>query len=160
MRLLVRLAALGYEIENQRDAKGRDAGFEIRGVPQELLAKFSQRSHQRDGAIAAFVEQRGRRPTDNEVAVLVRESRADKLTEISTRELRQKQRARLTPDEEKILWRRRGDTRPLPSMLSIRARLLWIMPRITSSSACRSRRTMSCLPRPCGMAVDGSDSAT
>ena len=39
---------LGYEIENQRDARGRDAGFEIRGVPAELLAKFSQRSHQRD----------------------------------------------------------------------------------------------------------------
>ena len=36
--------ALGYEIESQRDAKGRDSGFEIRGVPKELLAKFSQRS--------------------------------------------------------------------------------------------------------------------
>src|SRR5437868_9335897 len=46
--------ALGYEIENQRDTKGRDSGFEIRGVPQELLAKFSQRSRQRDAAIAVF----------------------------------------------------------------------------------------------------------
>ena len=63
MRLLVRFARLGYEIENQRDAKGRDAGFEIHGVPQELLAKFSQRSRQRDEAIAAFVEQHGRKPT-------------------------------------------------------------------------------------------------
>jgi conjugative relaxase-like TrwC/TraI family protein len=99
--------ALGYEIENQRDAKGRDSGFEIHGVPQELLARFSQRSHQRDEAIAAFVEQRGRKPSDNEIAVLVRESRADKLTEISTRELRQKQRSRLTRDEEETLWRMR-----------------------------------------------------
>jgi conjugative relaxase-like TrwC/TraI family protein len=94
---------MGYEIENQRDAKGRDSGFEIRGVPQELLAKFSQRSRQRDAAVAIFVEQRGRKPTDNEVAVLVRESRADKLAEISTRELREKQHARLTPDEEKAI---------------------------------------------------------
>ena len=99
--------ALGYEIENQRDAKGRDSGFEIHGVPQELLARFSQRSHQRDEAIAAFVAQRGRKPSDNEIAVLVRESRADKLTEISTRELRQKQRSRLTRDEEETLWRMR-----------------------------------------------------
>ena len=106
--------ALGYEIENQRDAKGRDSGFEIHGVPQELLARFSQRSRQRDEAIAAFVEQHGRKPSGNEIAVLVRESRADKLTEISTRELRQKQRSRLTRDEEKILWRLCGDSRPLP----------------------------------------------
>jgi len=96
---------LGYEIENQRDARGRDAGCEIRGVPAELLEKFSQRSRQRDRAIEIFVKQHGRRPTDNEVAVLVRESRADKLTEISTRDLRQKQRERLTPNEEQMLAR-------------------------------------------------------
>jgi conjugative relaxase-like TrwC/TraI family protein len=83
---------LAYEIENQRDARGRDAGFEIRGVAADLLAKFSQRSRQRDRAIDAFIAERGRRPTDNEVAVLVRESRADKLIVISTCELRQKQR--------------------------------------------------------------------
>jgi|CZKS01.1.fsa_nt_gi conjugative relaxase-like TrwC/TraI family protein len=110
--------AMGYEIESQRDAKGRDAGFEIRGVPQELLAKFSQRSRQRDAAIAVFVEQRGRKPTDNEVAVLVRESRADKLMEISTRELREKQRARLTPDEEKALVRTRSMQGPTLSVTS------------------------------------------
>jgi conjugative relaxase-like TrwC/TraI family protein len=99
---------LGYEIENQRDRRGRDAGFEIRGIPAELLAKFSQRSRQRDRAIEGFVAQRGRRPTDNEVAVLVRESRADKLTEISTRDLRQKQRERLTPNEEQMMARTRS----------------------------------------------------
>jgi conjugative relaxase-like TrwC/TraI family protein len=103
--------AAGYEIESQRDARGRDAGFEIRGVPAELLTKFSQRSRQRDLAIAAFVEQHGRRPTDNEIAVLVRESRADKLTEISTRELRKRQRARLAPNEEQALGSVRGAAR-------------------------------------------------
>ena len=116
--------ALGYEIENQRDAKGRDSGFEIRGVPKELLAKFSQRSRQRDEAIAAFVEHHGRKPTDNEVAVLVRESRADKLTEISTRELRQKQRERLTPNEKKLLARTRGDTHRITPMVDSSARSL------------------------------------
>jgi conjugative relaxase-like TrwC/TraI family protein len=103
--------ALGYEIENQRDARGRDVGFEIRGLSAELLEKFSQRSRQRDQAIGAFIEQRGRRPTDNEVAVLVRESRADKLTEISTHELREKQRARLSPNEAKMLAQTRGTQR-------------------------------------------------
>jgi conjugative relaxase-like TrwC/TraI family protein len=103
--------ALGYEIDSQRDTKGRDTGFEIRGVPKELLAKFSQRSRQRDEAIAAFVEHHGRKPTNNEVAVLVRESRADKLTEISIRELRQQQRARLASNEQQLLEQTSRDKR-------------------------------------------------
>src|ERR1700722_17968356 len=37
---------LGYEIDTQRDTRGRDAGLEIRGIPAKLLAKFSQRSLQ------------------------------------------------------------------------------------------------------------------
>jgi primosomal protein N' len=50
-------------------------------------------------------------PTDNEVAVLVRESRADKLTEISTRDLRKEQQERLTPDEARTLGAVRGAAR-------------------------------------------------
>jgi conjugative relaxase-like TrwC/TraI family protein len=95
--------SLGYEIDSQRDARGKDIGFEIRGVPADLLARFSQRSHQRDQAIEAFVTDHGRRPTDNEVAVLVRETRADKLTKISTCELREKQQARLAAGERELL---------------------------------------------------------
>jgi conjugative relaxase-like TrwC/TraI family protein len=101
--LALKVRALGYEIENRRDSKGRDGGFEIRGVPQELLDRFSQRSQQRDAAIRAFAAENGRQPTDNEVAVLVRETRADKLTEISTEEVRSRQRGRLTWDETAAL---------------------------------------------------------
>jgi conjugative relaxase-like TrwC/TraI family protein len=97
------IRALGYDIDNRLDSKGRDCGFEIRGVPGELLTRFSQRSHQRDRAIEDFVAQNSRQPTDNEVAVLVRESRADKLIEISTGELREKQRARLSVDDDRVL---------------------------------------------------------
>ena len=97
--LALQVRSLGYEIENRRDSKGRDCGFEIRGVSQQLLDKFSQRSRQRDAAIQVFVADNGRQPTDNEVAVLVRETRADKLTEISTEEVRSRQRDRLARDE-------------------------------------------------------------
>jgi conjugative relaxase-like TrwC/TraI family protein len=48
--------SLGYEIHNRRDSRGRDAGFEIQGLPDELLAKFSRRSRQRDQAIREFTE--------------------------------------------------------------------------------------------------------
>ena len=94
---------LGYEIEDRRDTKGRDLGFEVRGVSAELVERYSQRSQQRDAAVAEFTERKGRRPSDNEVAVLVRETRMDKLTEISTAEVQNRQRERLTPKETQAL---------------------------------------------------------
>ena len=102
--------SLGYEIEPRRNSRGRDLGFEIRGVSDELLERYSQRSAQRDAAIEEFKEQHGRKPTDNEVAVLVRESRADKLTEIATEQVRQQQQARLSPEESHSLDRLRSPT--------------------------------------------------
>jgi conjugative relaxase-like TrwC/TraI family protein len=99
---------LGYEIDSRRDSRGRDLGFEIRGVSDELLERYSQRSAQRDAAVEEFKEQHGRKPTDNEVAVLVRESRADKLTEISTEQVRQQQQARLSSEESHSLNRLLG----------------------------------------------------
>jgi conjugative relaxase-like TrwC/TraI family protein len=94
---------LGYEIDDRRSSKGRNLGFEIKGVSDELLEKYSQRSEQRDRAIAEFVESKCRQPSDNEIAVLVRESRADKLVEISTAEVHSRQTARLTPAESMAL---------------------------------------------------------
>ena len=95
--------ALGYEVENRHDVRGRDKGFEIAGFSQDLLDKYSQRSAQRDAAIQEFTNSRGRAPTDNEVAVLVRETRADKLQEISTERVRNLQQERMTPDERQAL---------------------------------------------------------
>src|SRR6202030_529397 len=101
--LAYQVRALGYDIDNRHDARGRDLGFEIKGVSQELLRTYSQRSQQRDQAIDAFTEKTGRRPTDNEVAILVRESRPDKLMEISTAEVEHRQVVRLTPGEAQTL---------------------------------------------------------
>lgn len=95
--------ALGYEVENRHDVRGRDKGFEIAGFSQDLLDKYSQRSAQRDAAIQEFTHSRGRAPTDNEVAVLVRETRPDKLQEISTEQVRNLQQNRMTPDERQTL---------------------------------------------------------
>lgn len=92
--------SLGYEVEDRCNGKGKDLGFEIKGVSPELIEKYSQRSQQRDRAIDEFTKENGRKPTDNEVAVLVRESRADKLVEISTDEVHRLQRERLSPDED------------------------------------------------------------
>jgi conjugative relaxase-like TrwC/TraI family protein len=93
----------GYEIENRPPVRGRDLGFEIKGVPQEVIQEFSQRSQQRDLAIADFTEQQGRAPSDNEIAVLVRETRPDKLIDISTQEVRESQLARLNEERARQL---------------------------------------------------------
>ena len=103
--------ALGYEIESRCEASGQDNGFEIRGVSTALLERYSQRSRQRDDSIEAFTARNGRRPSDNEIAVLVRESRADKLLEISTAEVKQRQQARLTPEEARTIARLRDASR-------------------------------------------------
>src|ERR1700674_4953838 len=95
--------ALGYDLDDVHNARGRDLGFEIRGVSQELLRTYSQRSQQRDQAIEAFTEKTGRRPSDNEVAILVRDSRPDKLMEISTADVKQRQFVRLTPEQTHAL---------------------------------------------------------
>lgn len=105
-----RVRELGYDMDNRHDARGGDLGFEIRGVSQDLLRTCSQRSQQRDQAVDAFTERTGRRPTDNEVAVLVRESRPDKLMEISPDEVKQRQRVRLTPEERQTLTELREQT--------------------------------------------------
>jgi conjugative relaxase-like TrwC/TraI family protein len=89
----------GYEIESQRNAKGVDNGFEIRGIPKDVLERYSQRSEQRDESIRQFAAEHGRQPTDNEVAVLVRESRPDKLHEISSAEVHRLQVDRISPQQ-------------------------------------------------------------
>ena len=101
---------LGYEIEPRRDSKGRDRGFEIRGVSSELLERYSIRSEQRDAAIERFTAEHGRKPTDNEVAILVRETRADKLAEIATEKVREQQQARLAPNERHTLHHLHADS--------------------------------------------------
>ncbi len=88
----------GYQIEDHFKS-GEDNGFGITGVTEELREKFSRRSEQRDAAIADFIEKNGRRPSNREVALLVRDSRPEKLTEITTADVKAGQLARLTPEE-------------------------------------------------------------
>jgi len=75
-----------------------------------LREKYSVRSAQRDAAIEQFTVDHGRKPTDNEVAVLVRESRAEKLAGISTEKVREQQQARLAPEERQALQHLRAES--------------------------------------------------
>ncbi|MGC4074936.1 MAG: MobF family relaxase [Nibricoccus sp.] len=95
--LASRLRGLGYE-PYEINAKG----FSIRGV-EHLRERFSKRSRIVEKLAADFAAEKGRKPTKREVEVLVRESREDKLTEVSTPEVRSRQRSELAAHEAQSL---------------------------------------------------------
>ena len=96
------VTSLGYQIEDRLE-HGKDNGFGIAGISEATREKYSQRSAQRDAAIAEFMDLNGRRPSNTEIALLVRETRDPKLREISTPEVKARQYARMTPEEAHTL---------------------------------------------------------
>ena len=92
-----RLRALGYE-PYEMNSKG----FSVRGV-EHLRERFSKRTRQVQKLAEEYAVKKGRKPTKREIEIIVRESRADKLTEVSTPEVRAKQRAELNPAETHAL---------------------------------------------------------
>jgi conjugative relaxase-like TrwC/TraI family protein len=103
-----KLAEHGYAIENRLE-HGKNLGFSFPGIQESTLEKYSQRSSQRERAIQEFIGLHGRRPSNNEVAVLIRETREPKLKHITTAEVKAAQLARLDPEEAETLRRIRQD---------------------------------------------------
>lgn len=95
--LAKRLHALGYETYEMNSK-----GFSIRGV-EHLRSRYSKRSRRVQQLTDDFAAKKGRRPTKREIEVFVRESRGDKLTEVSTPGVRAAQRAQLSEDEQRSL---------------------------------------------------------
>ena len=95
--LASRLRSLGYEPYGLNSK-----GFSVRGV-EHLRERFSKRSRAVEKLAAEFTVEKGRQPTKREVEILVRESRPDKLTAVSTPEVRARQRAELSVGEAKQL---------------------------------------------------------
>jgi len=95
-----RVKSLGYDIVERRNEKGFIEGFEIDGVSDEIMKLYSKRRAVIEKEIEAFKEKVGRLPSPAEISVLTRESReSKKLTEISTEEVRKKQKAQLEESE-------------------------------------------------------------
>src|SRR5437667_770856 len=90
---------LGYNIEMARNERGTVEGFEIKGVSSAIRERFSKRRAEVEAGIEAFRREKGRAPTTNEVHVITRETRNVKLDEISTPEVRARQRSQLSESE-------------------------------------------------------------
>ncbi len=84
---------IGYQIERRAN------GFELAGVAPDLLKRFSKRAQQRDQAIAVREAELGRELSHDEVAILVRETRAAKHYELTAEDVRHGQLAQVSADE-------------------------------------------------------------
>jgi conjugative relaxase-like TrwC/TraI family protein len=95
--LAKRVQQIGYRIQPAKH------GFDIEGVSDEVLKRFSKRSQQRDAVVKAMEQKLGRKLSNNAVALAVHQSRADKTKGISTVEVREQQLAQLSADERQSL---------------------------------------------------------
>ncbi|MEI2724383.1 MAG: relaxase domain-containing protein [Verrucomicrobiota bacterium] len=95
--LAKRVQTIGYRI---RPAKH---GFEIEGVSDDVLKRFSKRSQERDAVVKEMEQKLGRKLSNNAVALAVHQSRSKKINGISTTEVRERQLAQLQPDELQAL---------------------------------------------------------
>jgi conjugative relaxase-like TrwC/TraI family protein len=97
--LAVQCRRIGYQIEATRNEKGIVEGFEIKGVPAEIRERFSKRRAEVEAGIERFRLEKGRAPTAGEIHVITRETRNIKLDEITTPEVRARQRSQLNGSE-------------------------------------------------------------
>jgi conjugative relaxase-like TrwC/TraI family protein len=105
--LAKRVQKIGYRI---RLAKH---GFEIEGVSDAVLKRFSKRSQQRDAVVRELEQKLGRKLSNNAIALAVHQSRAKKIKGISTAEVREQQLAQLQPDELQALQKLTTTVQPV-----------------------------------------------
>jgi conjugative relaxase-like TrwC/TraI family protein len=105
--LAKRVQQIGYRI---RPAKH---GFEIEGVSDAVLKRFSKRSQQRDAVVRELEQKLGRKLSNNAIALAVHQSRAKKIKGISTAEVREQQLAQLQPDELQALQKLTTSVQPV-----------------------------------------------
>ncbi|HTL73267.1 MAG TPA: MobF family relaxase [bacterium] len=105
--LAKRVQQIGYCI---RPAKH---GFEIEGVSDAVLKRFSKRSQQRDAVVRELEQKLGRKLSNNAIALAVHQSRTKKIKGISTAEVREQQLAQLQPDELQALQKLTTSVQPI-----------------------------------------------
>jgi len=78
-------------------------GFQIEGVSDTVLKRFSKRSQERDAVVREMEERLGRKLSNDEISHAVHQSREKKIRGISTTEVRERQLAQLSADERQSL---------------------------------------------------------
>jgi conjugative relaxase-like TrwC/TraI family protein len=95
--LAKRVQQIGYRIQLSKH------GFQIEGVSDEVLKRFSKRAQQRDAVVKELELKLGRQLSNNAISHVVHQSRAEKVKGISTAEVRERQLTQLSPEEQQSL---------------------------------------------------------
>ena len=103
--LAKRVQQIGYRIRPAQH------GFEIEGVSDEVMQRFSKRAQQRDAVVKAREAKVGRQLSNNEIAHAVHQSREKKVKGISTTAVREQQRSQLSAAERESLETLRASAR-------------------------------------------------
>jgi conjugative relaxase-like TrwC/TraI family protein len=105
--LAKRVQQIGYRIQPSKH------GFQIEGVSDEVLKRFSKRAEQRDAVVKELEQKLGRKLSNNAISLAVHQSRAEKIKGISTAEVRERQMAQLQPDELQALKKLSASVQPV-----------------------------------------------
>jgi conjugative relaxase-like TrwC/TraI family protein len=87
-------------------------GFDIEGVSDVVVKRFSKRAQQRDAVVQEMEAKLGRKLSNDEISHAVHQSRAKKLKGISTAEVRARQLSELSAEEQQSLQTLRASARP------------------------------------------------
>jgi conjugative relaxase-like TrwC/TraI family protein len=104
----------GYRTRDKKNERGQIEGFEIGGVGNGILSLYSQRRAEIETAIEAWRKEHGREPSPAEIHVLAKETRSAKLQEISTPEVRLRQKSRLSSEDLAELERIKAEAKGNP----------------------------------------------
>ncbi len=95
--LAKRVQQIGYRIQPSKH------GFQIEGVSDEVIKRFSKRAQQRDAVVQELEQKLRRKLSNNAISHAVHQSRAEKVKGISTAEVRKRQLAQLSSEEQQSL---------------------------------------------------------
>jgi len=104
--LAKRVQQIGYRIAPAKH------GFDIEGVSDVVVKRFSKRAQQRDAVVQEMEAKLGRKLSNDEISHAVHQSRAKKLKGISTAEVRARQLSELSAEEQQSLQTLRASARP------------------------------------------------
>jgi conjugative relaxase-like TrwC/TraI family protein len=108
--LAKRVQQIGYRIQPSKH------GFQIEGVSDEVLKRFSKRAQQRDAVVQELEQKLGRKLSNNAISHAVHQSRAEKVKGISTTEVRERQLAQLSSEEQQSLQKLCSSVQPVRSI--------------------------------------------
>ncbi len=95
--LRARLHGLGYSTRQTAH------GFEIEGVDQKLITRFSKRAQQRNAVVAREEKRLGRKLTNDEISHAVHQSRPKKMKDVSEGDVRASQLSEIGFFEKRVL---------------------------------------------------------